>query len=367
MLQQLRLSGFKSIRNIELKLTELNVLIGANGAGKSNLLSFFSLLNCMFTGSLQFWTGKQGGADAVLHYGAKHTPRLSAELEFTADKGSNRYAMNLFHAAGDTLIFGDEQVEFHRPDKSPTQIRNLGAGQRESLLRDDAYKADTLVRFVYSQLSRYRAFQFHDTSDTAHLRNNCEIESNRWLMPDGGNLAAILYKLKQTRADYYLRIVKTIRSLAPYFDDFSLEPSALNSRQIQLRWRSVEPPCEFGPQHLSDGTLRAMALITLLLLPPEDLPALIVLDEPELGLHPYAVNIVGGLIRAASRDTQIMLATQSSLFLEQFEPEQVIVAEQNQGCSEFKRLNQEKLARWLEEYSLSELWEKNVIGGRPTR
>lgn len=366
-LTKLKLSGFKSIREMELNLGAINVLIGANGAGKSNLLSVFSLLNHMLTESLQFWVGKQGGANTVLHYGAKRTPRVQIALEITTEKGINQYAMNLFHAAGDTLIFGDEEISFQRFDLPSPRALNLGAGHRETRLHDPEAQTDPMVKALYHFLDRYRVFQFHDTSASSRLRNNCEIHNNRWLLSDGGNLAAMLYKFQQIQPAYYQRIVKTIRLFMPFFQDFVLEPLAINPNQLQLRWRGRDAEYEFGPEQLSDGGLRAIALTTLLLQPREELPALIVLDEPELGLHPYAISVIGGLIQSASHHTQILLATQSPLFLDQFDPDEVIVVEQQQGSSTFSRLEPDQLTEWLEAYGLGMLWEKNIIGGRPTR
>jgi len=154
--------------------------------------------------------------------------------------------------------------------------------------------------------------------------------------------------------------------IAPFFKDFVLKPE-INPNYIQLRWQDRNSDYEFRAHQLSDGTLRTMVLITLLLQPETDLPVLIVLDEPEIGLHPYAIHIIASLIQSVSAQTQIILATQSCTFLDYFEPEQVIVVGQEQGLSSFKRLDSASLSEWLEEYTLSELWEKNVTGGHPSR
>ncbi len=221
-----------------------------------------------------------------------------------------------------------------------------------------------MAKAVRKQIENYQVFHFHDTSDTARLRANCDIENNHALMSDGSNLAAILYKLREVKRPYYDRIVKTIRLIAPFFKDFVLKPE-INPNYIQLRWQDRNSDYEFRAHQLSDGTLRTMLLITLLLQPETDLPALIMLDEPEIGLHPYAINIIASLIHTVQ--TQIILATQSCTFLDHFEPEQVIIVEQEQGLSSFKRLDSASLSEWFEEYTLSELWEKNVTGGYPSR
>jgi predicted ATPase len=141
----------------------------------------------------------------------------------------------------------------------------------------------------------------------------------------------------------------------------------LDPTKIQLRWKERNREFDFGPHLLSDGTLRAMALITLLLQPENDLPSVIIIDEPELGLHPYAISVLAGLLRMASSHSQIMVATESPTFLDQFTPEEVVVTERCEGESVFRRLSHEGLRSWLEDYCLSDLWAKNVIGGRPSR
>jgi len=361
MLKKLKIFGFKSIREMKLELKSLNVLIGANGAGKSNFIDLLRLLKSLQNNQLQFYIGKAGGASSLLHYGASVTSQMGARFDFNIDNTSIGYGVRFSDAPIDTLIFAEESLE-------SMQRQNLGMGHKEALFfnnQDVAYAA--LAQKMRNEISKYGLFQFHDTSETAKMRGNCELHHNRYLMNDGSNLAAILYKLQQTQLSYYERIVDTIQQIAPFFEDFILEPLALNPNYIQLHWRSRNSTYEFGPHQLSDGTLRTMALITLLLQPESDLPTLLVLDEPELGLHPYAITVITSLIRSASVHSQIILATQSSTFIDYFEPTEVVIVEQQQGVSSFKRLDSETLTEWLEEYSLSELWDKNVIGGRPCR
>ena len=116
---------------------------------------------------------------------------------------------------------------------------------------------------------------------------------------------------------------------------------------------------------ISDGTLRCIALFTALGQPVESLPAFLSIDEPELGLHPAALGILASLVRSTSTHAQILLATQSPALLDLFDPQDVVVAERAQGATTFRRLDPDQLAGWLEDYSLSELYDKNVLGGRP--
>jgi predicted ATPase len=185
-------------------------------------------------------------------------------------------------------------------------------------------------------------------------------------MPDAGNLAAVLLRLRDMNdGSAYKRILSTIRLIAPFFDDFDLEPAGLNKRDIILNWRDKGSDQVFGPHQLSDGTLRAMCLVTLLMQPEDDLPDLIVVDEPELGLHPYALNVIASLFKKASHHTQVLIGTQSASFIDNFDVEDVIVVNREGKDSQFTRPDPAVLEAWLDEYSLGEVWEKNVIGGGP--
>jgi predicted ATPase len=303
----------------------------------------------------------------MLHYGPKVTPQMEARLVFEVDNGQDTYRMRLFHAAGDTLVFAEERLEFLRADwQGDPQRVQLGAGHTETRVTEAAEGGDPVARVFRHLLNNCRVYQFHDTSETARIRQYCYVGEDRWLRPDAGNLAAILYRLKnRDEPTAYQRIVGTIRQIAPFFADFDLEPSGPSGKDIILNWRERSSDLVFGPHQLSDGTLRAMALISLLSQPTEDLPNVIVIDEPELGLHPFAKNVLGALMRKASHHCQVVVATQSAGLLDAFEPEDVVVVERDEDGSTFTRQTREGLEQWLAEYSIRELWEKNVLGGGP--
>ena len=366
-LRQVRLSGFKSIKSLELELSSLNVLIGVNGAGKSNLVSFFKMLNEMMAERLQQYIATSGRAQSILHFGSKMTPQMEAALVFEADNGTDTYRMRLFHAAGDTLVFAEEQLSFLQTGWTglPKNL-DLGSGHQETRVRSEAEKGEPTAKVFRHLLNRCRVFHFHDTSPTTRARQYCYVGDNRWLMPDAGNLAAILYELKnKTESAAYRRIVTTIRRIAPFFDDFELEPSGANNKDIILNWKQKDSDQIFGPHQLSDGTLRAISLVTLLLQPVENLPNVVIVDEPELGLHPAAKTIIAGLFKKASHHCQVIVATQSAALLDAFDPEDIIVVERDARESTFKRLDPAALTEWLVEYSVGQLWEKNVLGGGP--
>jgi len=362
------IDGFKSIRHMKLELRQLNVLIGANGAGKSNLIGFFRLLNSLESGALQLHIGEQGGANSVLYYGAKITPHLSSTINFETDSGSNRYHMRLIHAAGDTLIFADEEIQYSIKEKaSAGPIIPLGAGHKESGMiaqseGNDRTKATTTAKVIRTMMHDWQVFQFHDTSSTAHIKQSKYLDDSYFLKANAGNLAPFLYQMREHNKEYYQRIVETIRLCAPFFENFVLIP---RDKNIILNWKEKNSDMLFGPHQLSDGTLRMMAIITLLLQPK--LPSMVIIDEPELGLHPYAITILAGLLKSVSERSQLLISTQSANLVDQLEPQDIIVVDRKDGQSEFHRPDSTVLDEWLKEYTMSELWEKNVLGGRPAR
>lgn len=325
----------------------------------------------MTTGDLQRYVADQGFADSLLYFGAKTTSKIEARLLFADDQSNDEYHFILRRDATGRLFFQDEKILFHAEGHDEPQEYEFGGGVKESQLKEatDGGGGDKTLRFVYGLLSRCRVFQFHDTSSTAKIRTEGYIDDSRYLRSDAGNLAAFLRGLKMQNGGerYYERIVRHIRQMVPQFDDFDLKPSLENENYVRLNWREQGSDYLFGPHQLSDGSLRFMALTTLFMQPPEQRPQLIVVDEPELGLHPAAISSLAGMVKAAPPRTQVLLATQSPRLVDEFDPDQVIVVERDERRPRtvFRRLQEKKLTEWLGRYCLSELWEKNVLGGRP--
>lgn len=371
-LSRMTVGGFKSIPTEEqtMRFGDITVLLGANGAGKSNVVSFFRMLNYMMTGGLQTYVGENGSSETLLYYGLKKTARITAEMEFNTPELQDIYRFSLAHAAGDTLIFTEETVVYHQKARKNPVTVTFDPGLKESGLPEKSKDHNQrTVQVVFNLLKKCQVFQFHDTSNVAKIRNKGYINDNRFLRSDGGNLAAFLYAMQHGAEGekYYHRIVRYIRQIMPQFSDFELQPSSLNEDYIMLNWKEQGSDYLFGPHQISDGSLRFMAIATLLLQPPKTLPSVTILDEPELGLHPSAISLLAGMAKAGSQHCQIILATQSPQLVDEFEPGNILIVERNiqDHCSEFKSLNQEQLAEWLERYSMSELWEKNVFGGQP--
>lgn len=360
-LDKLTIRGFKSFESLEdFELDRLNVLIGANGAGKSNFVEFFRLLRAMVEERLQKYTIQNGPADGYFFNGVAYTRKIEADLIF----GENRYFFSLEPTAEGWFVISEEATQYIPLGK----LRSIGGGTSESQLRkrkDDSgkYKGPGQNWYVWDSVSNWNLYHFHDTSMTAGMRRGSGIEQTGKLDASGDNLAAFLLGLRDKHPAVYESIRKTVQRIAPYFDDFVLSVrSGKAEDQVRLTWRQKGKDYIFSPGHLSDGTIRFLCLTTALLQPSP--PSTIVVDEPELGLHPEALAILAGLLRSASTRMQIIAATQSPVLLSEFEPEQVITVDQVGGATQLARLDAEALQAWLEDFSLGELWLKgNVRGG----
>lgn len=369
-LHRIAVDGFKSFAKSEIEFGDITVLLGANGSGKSNLVSFFRMLGFMSTNGLQEYVGREGGSDSLLRFGARVTPQMRAEVEFRrfgdgVQGSTTTYKMRLMDAAPDMMRFAEERVEYHRADYSVPQEVFLGSGHEESQLQEKAKAGSDTCRVLLHLLRHCKGYQFHDTSSQAYIRRSAYIEDNKYLRDNAGNLPAFLHALKSGNIECYRRIEDTVRLVFPAFGRFSLRPQATNPNGILLNWHEKDR-AEYllGPHQISDGTLRFMALATLLLQPV--LPDVVVLDEPELGLHPSAIVLLAALVRSASKRTQVILATQSARLVDEFEPGQIAVLEADPNFgTQCRRLDEEGLSEWLRDYSLGELWEKNRFGGRP--
>jgi predicted ATPase len=265
----------------------------------------------------------------------------------------------------DGLVFSREDCWYFRGAFVSEHRQPLGSGHPESKLPHKATQKGVAAH-VYDSLASWKVYHFHDTSESAKVKGIGGINDNFYLNPDASNLAAFLYRLKQTKSAHYETIRDTVRLVAPFFDDFILRPTPANEDKIRLEWRERGSDYPFLAHHLSDGTLRFICLATLLLQPRR--PSTILIDEPELGLHPYAIAVLASLMRSANKThSQLMVSTQSVSLVNQFDPEDLLIVERRDQATVIKPLGPKRLKKWLEEYSLGELWEKNVLGGRPSR
>ena len=373
-LQTITVKGFKSIHSlVDFEMRSLNVLIGANGAGKSNFISVFRFLAALtgdnFPVDVQNW----GGPDALLHYGRKVTDAMELEVYFAPESGvANGYKVTLAPTQDNRLIFTREQSWIN--GRYGANSYSLGVGHDVAKVSsDELERSKNVSRYVAGKLKVWRQYHFHDTGETAAVKQVHQANDTLRLKPDAANLAAYLRKLKTTPfwESSYQRIVETIRLAAPFFGDFVIredEPDGVAPTTVELEWTERGRPDTPWKAHvLSDGTLRFICLATLLLQPPQLMPDIILIDEPELGLHPYAINLLAQMLKRAAESKQVIVSTQSVELLNAMSPEDVVVAGRENGATTLKRLDPADLTDWLEDYSLGELWKRNVLGGRPTR
>jgi len=367
-LDYITIQGFKSIASVEkLELRPINVLIGPNGSGKSNFVGVFAFLHAIREGRLRDYVTGAGGAEKVLHFGSKTTKEVHLFLSFRDEK--NQYELTLSPTDDDGLFpseeiayFWDKARDFGRPYHEYLSSREQG---REAGISDP--KPLPVSKWVRDHLGSWRLYHLHDTSSSSPMRKTAKVDDNDFLRVDGANLAAFLYYLRDMHQDSYRLIRRTVQRVAPFFDDFQLKPLRRRPDTIKLEWRHRNSDQYFDASSLSDGTMRFIALATLFLQPEFYRPSMILVDEPELGLHPYAIEMLAALIRQASVGTQVIVSTQSSLLLDHFEPEDVLVANRAEGATQLTRLESKDLAVWRKDYSLGQLWEKNEFGGRPVR
>lgn len=364
-LKDVVIKGYKSIaydKPVTLSLTDVNILLGANGAGKSNIISFFKMLNYMMSKSFARYVEMTGTANSLLHYGAKQTPFLEGNLTFIDDNSVDTYQFRLTNAAPDRLIITEESVQWFRKGENKPYEVVLEPNFKESSLADSK---DDVANSIYWMLSYCKVYQFHDSSAEGPLRQTCPIETSNYLQAYGNNLPSFLYFLREHHKDSYDRIVSYIRDVVPQFQNFYLEPVG---NIISLRWTdNSATDYVFNAHQFSDGSIRFIALATLLLQPEETMPNVIILDEPELGLHPYAITQLAQMVKDAAIHSQVIIATQSKDLVDHFDIENVSVVEMDERnlCTTVKALNEEDYKLWLNNYTISELWDKNIIGGRP--
>ena len=349
-MEKIEIKGYKSIKDLSLALNPVNILIGANGSGKSNFLSFFRFLKQIYNQNLREYIALKG-ADSFLHKGEKVTEAISSKLQF---RDTIFYSFKL-KKGENGFVFVNEGVWRNREPffQENEDITNFGP---ESELRASTLPDVYNVGQFFEQLAIYH---FHDTGENSPFNKESNIENDKYFLYEKGeNLTAFLYNIQKENRAVYNLILKTIQSIAPFFLDFFFRPES--NGNLKLRWQSKYSSTVYGVNDLSDGTIRFIALVVLFLQPT--LPQTIVIDEPELGLHPMAVAKLAGLVKsAAAKGCQVIMATQSTDLISHFEPEDIVTVDQVNGESVFERLDSGKLKDWLDDYSVDDLWKRNII------
>ncbi|MDP4274656.1 MAG: AAA family ATPase [Bacteroidota bacterium] len=344
----IEISGYKSIKSERIDLKPINILIGANGSGKSNFISFFEFLSHLYHRNLNEHIALSGGENKILHKGQKITDTISFKIEF--DNGNNGYSA-ILKLGTEGFVFTDERLIYQSAKGKDISHH---ANEAEIKITDNSS-----AKYIIKYLEGLRIYHFHDTSNKSPFTTYRHIENDSYYLYDNGsNLAAFLYHIKNDDKIVYNNIIKTIQSVAPYFLDFSFIPN--QEQYLRLQWKDKYSDTIYGATDLSDGTIRFIALTTLFMQP--DLPETIIIDEPELGLHPSAIAKLAGMIKSVSaKGCQVIIATQSAELISHFSPDSIITVDQIDGCSKFKRLNTEELQQWLEDYTIDDLWKQNII------
>jgi len=361
-LDKLTIQGFRSIKELQaFRLTNLNVLVGANGAGKSNFVDFFRMLRAMSEKGLTTFVRDSGGADGFCFDGPKTTPEIKAHLAF----GQNEYRFALKpEVSGQMSVLSEGALYTGGGGWS-----DFTGSRAESLLKSWIGTGGLTAKhgkmhYVAEAVSGWVVYHVHDTSRTAPMRRKHPVSNYRELQPDAGNIAPFLRQVRTKHELHYRRICDTIRQVAPFFEDFLLDVEEEGENKVtRLEWKQKGSSFPYQPWQLSDGTIRFICLATALLQPEP--PSTILIDEPELGLHPFALEVLAGLIHEAAQKTQVIVSTQSPLLLNHFEPEHVVVVDREAGASRFQRLDAKALSVWLDDYALGELLQKNVIEASP--
>ena len=370
-LESVSVRGFRSLADVELSdLGDATVLIGANGSGKSNVIRFFEMLSWMLRSQkLEQFVALQGGADDQLFMGNKVTPRMEAGVRLATPGGANEYSFALSYGAPDRFVFTEERLRFSRDDtEGQAPWQSVGSGHTEARIHSAAQGGlpdinSTTARVIRRLLQDCGTFQFHDTSTRSSMKQRWDVSDNRSLRTDGGNLAAVLYRLQDDYPDRFEWVQENVRRVLPSFDHFVLEEE---HGRIFLRWRGTTSDKTFGAHLTSDGSLRFFALVTLLNLPSEMLPSVALIDEPELGLHPAAVTLVGSMIDSLATQCQVIVATQSPQLVNCFGLDEIVVMELEDSRTVACRKGRHEYERWLDEdYTTGELWQMNLLGGRP--
>ena len=371
MIESVQIKGFRSLADVGIsELPQAAVFIGANGSGKSNFIRFFEMLSWMLRShQLGEFVIRQGGADDQLFGGNAQTPRMNGEITMRTSRGSNDYRFGLAYAHPDRFLFTQEDIRFSGLYSTEAPWQPLGSGHLEAKIVEAAQTPDypgvnsVTASVIVKLLRNCAVYQFHDTSESSKFKNRWDVSEHAQLRSQGGNLAAVLYHLERHDLRRYELICQHIARILPGFERFDIEE---NYGKVILRWKARWSDKTIGAHLTSDGSLRFFALVTLLNLPTEMLPDVILLDEPELGLHPAAVALIGGMIKSLSTERQVIVATQSPLLVDVFDLDEIIVLELVNGRTELRKLSSEDYQVWIDDcFSPGEMWRKNLLGAQP--
>jgi len=344
MLKKVTIRNFKSIKDAEIDLQNINILIGANGAGKSNFIAFFDMVGALLNGDFAGFVQRQGGYEHLSYNGNETDQIIEGTLDF------------------------DDADTFHfnvNPTDNKFLIRDADYNYNSQWLKDyDASSKNTSEccqqsEYIKNCTRYFTAYHFNDSRSLSKMCSGCSVSDNEVLRRDGSNLAACLFRLQQERQRDFLYLESVIHSVVPDFKQFKFVENASDERTVSLKWEQTGTDTCFNGAYLSDGTLRFIALTTLLLQPIEN--ATIIIDEPELGLHPNAINKLAAMVQRAALKNQVIVATQSVSLINRFQSEDIIFTDKGNSTT-LKRVANDDIKGWMADYSLGEIWEKGIIG-----
>ena len=370
-IESVHVKGFRSLADLKLdSIPNPMVLLGANGAGKSNLMRFFGLLRAMHSLRAGEFVLREGGADDQLYAGSKQTPQIEATVSAWTRLGRSEFSFALKYTSEDRFAVVNERIsqledrlDAPRPHAHPvTESSPHHRATESSFFLAARSTADPRVKEAADVIGDCWGYQFHDTSRDAPIKKRWDVDDSHRLLEHGGNLGPILLRLREHHFSKYQLICRRIRQVLPEFDDFQLDE---DYGKTILRWRGKDTGKTMGAHLTSDGSLRCFCLLTLLSLPDEALPRIILLDEPELGLHPFATSVISHLVKSLSHRRQVIVATQSPHFVDAFGLDEIVVLEMRDGRTEAKRFNEEDFSQWRDDYSSGDLWWSNLLGGYP--
>ncbi len=387
-----RIQGFRSLREVDLALSPLSVLIGPNGSGKSNFMDLLSLMGEASYGHLADGIASRGGFDNVSFKGDPGDIyvefRFPPEGVFQEERAPVKFRIHL-RRVGSLPKVWFEQVEkapdehhrnplqLMRRDKDGCEFRSIKTRMTEELEEKALESESELAIFQVKDQDKYPApykllrmlqewtfYRDIEVGPAAPIRQPSILRPTVRLASDGSNLASVLYSIQQQHPATWKEIEEILETVYPDFHSITFPPEGGDGKVV-LRWweRPYERKTGFSANLLSDGTLKLLCLIAILKSP--DPPPLICMDEPEVGLHPDWVKLVAELLQSASSRTQVIVASHSPQLVSKLDPNEIVVVEKEQGETCVQRLSEEELEKWMQQYQIGDLWLAGHFGGRP--
>jgi predicted ATPase len=355
LLQSIELENLLSFKHIKLDLAPLNVLIGANASGKSNLIRALGLVRAL-PRDLQTEIVNGGGPRAWINQKGIGSARIVLDGAYFFE----------FQESGQSYEIVQERAAFVQRTRDRLRLKSTGNSEPakispvQSALSQVRHPDEPEIGAFAAHLESIRLYREFKTGPGTSARLGISSAAlGAYLSEDGGNLALVLNELiVRGERD---RLNKHLSCFFPLFTEV-LPLTRGGITQLYVREKGV--PEAFSAVSLSDGTLRFLCLLAVLLDP--DPPHLVCIEEPEIGLHPDAIRMIADLLVEASARMQLVVTTHSPALVDALtaQPESVVVCERDfDGFTQFRRLKSADLDEWLDRYSLGHLWQKGEIGG----